>query len=155
MTALQTLLLAGSLSLLSPLLQASELQEADVHAMLTRADAAIARKDVEAIGQQLADNLQIRMIVHAGDRTQQSEMGKQEYLANLRQSWAIVSDYSYQRVDSSIEIDAGVGTVQSTVTERMTIQGMSMQANTKETTRIEMINGRPQVTAITADSWLQ
>lgn len=131
---------------------AGDISEAHVSKLLAQVDAAIQKKSPSGIAATLSDELMVKINIHAGGRQRTIRVGKHEYISMLRQGWDMATSYSYSRRNEKIAISGNAATVSADITETMTIQGQRMRTTTREVATIEMVNGVPLITKISADS---
>lgn len=147
----KTILLVASL-VLSAVCAADELTEPAVRALIAKSDAAIAARDVAAIGALLSEGIVIQLTIHAGGKTQKVEMRKPEYMKSLADGYAQYSDFTYQRSDVTIVVEADKATATSQVTESMKVGRQTMRATTDEVTTLQLVDGKLLVTKVVGES---
>jgi len=131
-----------------------KLTKADVEAMIQKMDAAIKAKDVATIEAMLApDVTAVVQNMPTASGPQKVEMNRDTYVQSLKESFAVCQDYSHTRKDVVIEIQDGGKKAQitATVSESYTAQGYSLQSVTKESSIIELREGRLLVVTTSAD----
>jgi hypothetical protein len=132
---------------------AQPLDVATVKRMLVEIDAAIAKQDAAGVARHFAGGVTINQKVRASGGTETYKFSKGEYVAYLRDAWAQTSDYRYKRSDETIRITGPTrAVVTALVTESGRTQGIRMTSSSAETAVIELVDGRPLVVRLDADT---
>ncbi len=133
------------------------LTEQDVRAFYANLESALNAQDADDVLAQLSEDAKLSMQAPTLDGEQAIRMTKNDYAANLRQSFETLQDYIYHidSLDIQIAADATSADVHTAITETMKIDGQGMQAGTKEHTRLELRAGKIQAVAVDAIVTLQ
>jgi hypothetical protein len=129
---------------------AQALDEAAVRKMLSEVDRAVAARNPDAVAHHISDSATLTVDVTVNGQAQRISMRKPEYVNAMRETWSAVDRYDYRRSDVRISIAGGRATVTSIVTESVTMQGRTLNTTTSDTSVIELVNGRPQLTRSSA-----
>lgn len=129
---------------------ASELTKETVKQVISRVDNAVNDLNAKAVGEEMSSDVSITMNISIQGQTQIMKPSKQEYIAMLEQGWALYTNYKYNRSNMVIKIKSDKAYITADVQESMTIQGQNISGTSKEETIIELVNGKPLVTAVTA-----
>ena len=148
------LFLLACLAVCSSAVFAQNLTEKAVRDLMAKVDQAAVRKDAETVSKTLSDSVEIIMMISHGGQTQRMAMRKDQYMAALRQGWAVSSNYTYRRANEKIVLNGPKAYVSSEVFESMVINGQSLSTSSKESATIELINGTPLVTKVFATASL-
>ena len=127
---------------------AGAITETEVRQLITKLDQAVQAQDVNALAQLLSPNVRIRVDIASPAGKQRWTPDRAEYLRHMQRGWASVSEYSYQRNNVHIRIEAGQATVSGEITERMTMQGQSVVSHAREIASIRRIDGVLQIVAV-------
>jgi len=147
------LALAASTLLWATTSLAQPIDVATVKRMLVEIDAAILKQDAAGIARHFAGGAAITQKVRASGGTQTYTATKAEYVAHLRESWAQTSDYRYKRSDETIRILGPTrAVVTALVTESGRAQGLRITSSSAETAVIEVVDGRPLIVRLDADT---
>ncbi len=125
-----------------------------VEAFIKQMERTAVDRKLENLAPLLADELKIIITnMPTPQGPQRLEMGKGEYLANTSQVFDAMEKYELDRKGQDIQIADGgeKAIVRATVTERVTIQGKTIETTAKEVATIEVIEGRIQVSRIESD----
>ncbi len=148
------MILALALCLLAAATNAATLNDAAIHKLLAQTDAAIERRDADGIAAHLSPQVRIVMTLSASDQTQVLRLSRDQYLQVLREGWAVAKNYRYQRGDVRIEYLDGASRARVTavVIESFTVKGKPVTGKTRERVLVEMVDGRPLVVEVQAQS---
>jgi hypothetical protein len=146
---IRTLLISAALLGSAPLF-AAELTVAAVKAYTAKVDAAIARRDVNAVLEAIAEDARISVTVSMQGQPQTMRMSKSQYGQMLQLAWGAVSNYSNKRSNEKISIDGAEATVTADIAESMVINGQQVGSRSREQATVEYINGKLVATKITA-----
>lgn len=126
--------------------------EAEVRALLDRADQAIAARDIDALATTLSEDAQISGAMSAENvLIDRFRFDKPTYLAALRDSWTQATDYTYRRTNERIVVSGAAATVTADVFESATVAGGVLRTRTRETTTVERRHGAAVMTRIDAE----
>ena len=131
---------------------AQSLTEKTIKNLIAKADQAIVDKDVKGLGKLMSDSAVFTINLSTGAGTRREKMNKAQYLDNLNYTWTATSNYSYRRNNERISISGNMGTVTADVKEGMVMNGQYVRMNSVETATIELVNGVPLITKVTANS---
>lgn len=151
--------LARALTLCTVLIAASaasaaSLTEASIEDMLNTMDHAIQNRSAEGVGKLLSNSFKMTLEMTAYGQKQVMNTNRDEYLDMLREAWAGVTGYKYERTNVKITMLPG-GTsakVTAQVLETVTVQGQSLTTVSAETATVQLIDGRVLVTEVFARS---
>jgi len=129
------------------------INEAMVMEVIEASEEAIQRGDIDGVMNLLADNVVIEMSMATPRGKQQKTLTREQYRDTLEKSWHSVKDYQYETSDADIGIDPrrNVAVVTQTIHESMTLFGQTVRSKSEETSVIEIIDGKPLVTRISAE----
>lgn len=131
---------------------AADLTEDDVRQVIARIDNAIDRADAEALGNELSDDAEITLnFVDQGEK-QVMQLSKIDYLLLLEQGWAQFSNYSYHRSDMKVSLQGAKAFITAVVHEEMMIEDQHYSGSSREEATVELIDGKPIVTAVVGHS---
>ena len=140
--------LLALLALVALPVSARDITEPEVLALVARMQQAAQRRDVDAVGRDLHDAVEISGSLTAGGQRQDFRYSKQEYLQDLRTAWAQVIDYRNERRNQRIRIADGRATVTADVRDTMVVQGGTIEVQGKETLTLERAGGVLVVTQV-------
>lgn len=130
--------------------QASKsLNEQDVRELLQKTDMAVMQHNINLMAETASDNAIYVYHVRLDGASRSTRANKAEYLNSLRRGWSEYKNYEYSRNSAKITIESPQkATVSSKVTEFLTIDGQDLQAVTRETVTVEVVNGHPLITKV-------
>ena len=128
---------------------ATGLTEEAVKQLILRVDNAINEKNAKAIEAELSKNVSITINIDVNGQKQVMKPSKHEYVSMLEQAWEQYSNYKYNRSNMVIKITSNKAVVTADVSESMTAQGQNISGSSKEEVIIELIEGKPLITAVT------
>lgn len=128
--------------------------QADVEAFLKEVDRSADERKVEILEPLMADDLKIivnNMPTPQGP--QKVEMGKTDYLANTKQVFEAMESYEHSRKDQEIQIleNGKAAMVKATAYEKVVIQGKPLETTSRETSTLELREGKILVTLIESE----
>jgi ketosteroid isomerase-like protein len=116
--------------------------EAEVRALIDRADRAALAQDIDTVASALSDAVQLSGTLSAeGTVVERFAYDKRAYLAALRESWAIASGATFRRSNLRIVVSGDVATATSDVAGTATVAGGTLRTQGRETVTIERVNG--------------
>lgn len=127
---------------------AADITESDVRQVIARIDSAIERADAEALGNELSEDAEITLNFVEQGESQVMKLSKREYLQLLKEGWAQFTDYSYHRSDLKIKLQGAKAFISAIVHEEMAVDGQQYSASSHEEATVELIKGKPIVTAV-------
>jgi ketosteroid isomerase-like protein len=142
-----TLLLALG-CVVTPLASSAELTEAAVRQLIASVDQAIATRDVAGVGSAMSEDIIITVHSSVSGQVVRASLAKSEYLQFLQQAWAAATDYRYQRSNQKIVMQGEHAVVTADVWESMTVDGRAFVTNSRETTTVALVRGKPLAVAI-------
>lgn len=131
---------------------AQDLTESEVKAVLDRMDAAVAKRDVDAIGRLLSAGAQLSGTLKVGAEAQTFSYNKPEYLQSLRESWAQLVDYGYQRSNPVIVVSGRAATATADVLETLVFPAGKMSVKSRESVTLERVDGAVLITRVVAEA---
>lgn len=120
---------------------AQTVTEVEVQALIARMQQAALRRDVDAIGRDLHDEVKISGSLTAGGERQFFQYSKQEYLQDLRITWAQLIDYRSERSHQRIRMSGDRAIVTADVRDTMVVQDGTIEIHAKETLTLERVGG--------------
>jgi hypothetical protein len=127
---------------------AEQLTVGAVKAFSAKIDAAVSRRDTNAVLEQIAPFAQISGSVSAQGQTQPFRMDKSQYREALRAGWAMASSYTYKRSNEKIALEGNQAVVTADIAETMVIGGQQISSRAYERATVEVIDGKLMVTKI-------
>ncbi len=130
------------------MVNAGELTESSVKALIEKVDSAILTEDTSIISDAMSDNILIIMNFNMQGENHVMKQAKKEYLSTLQQGWDMCKNYKYKQSNMVIKIEGNRAIVTADSSESMTVQGKEVSGESKEETTIELVNGKPLITKI-------
>lgn len=145
------------LLLISIAAHAQVLDKTTIEKMLVEIDQLAAKKDVAGMQRFISPDAKLTISTTSGGQTQTLSMSRSEYIEAGKQGLAAVTDYRTQRSDTKIEIVANgkKAIIRHKTTESMKMQGQRVSGTSFSTTTVELMNGVPLITAVTANVNMQ
>jgi len=134
---------------------AQDLNREQVMDVVNRVDAAAEVRDAAAVGDALATDVKITINVDYMGQPQVMHATKNEYVAMLREGWAMYSEYKFEKSNLNIELEGSKAYVTADVYETMVLQGHRLTGTTKENAVIELVDGKALITQIVGHSKIQ
>lgn len=129
-----------------------DISKADVEKLLAQMDKAVNNLDADAVANTMASDIEIVMDMPSQGNTDTLKMDKQQYLTVLKQGWSALTDYSYKRINTSIDVQGGKAIVSSEFEEQMTVQGQKIAGTSKSKATVEWVNGKLLFTKLVANA---
>ncbi len=129
------------------------LTENRITAVLEKLDRAANERDVEGILMHIAPDAVLHVSVEGPQQTpQRLVLTRDQYGAILQQGFDVADDYGFLRRTNRIQVapDGQRAEVESRTLENTTTGGRTTQAESVETTTIELRDGRPMITKLNA-----
>lgn len=126
--------------------------EEEVKQFITQVDAASASMNADGIASALSEDVTMKLNIHTDGGAQKMEFKKPEYINMLRQGWGIASEYTLTRSNVNIDISGSKATITSDLVDELVIDGTVLKSSNKDTTVVEMIDGKMLVTNVFIDS---
>ncbi len=130
------------------MVNAGELTESSVKALMEKVESAALTKDTSKISDVMSDNILIILNVNMQGENHVMKLAKKEYLSRLQQGWDMCKNYKYKQSNMVIKIEGNRAIVTADSSESMTVQGKEVSGESKEETTIELVNGKPLITKI-------
>lgn len=143
-------LVFAALAAFSFAVPAQDLSESEVRGVLDRMDAAVAKRDVDAIGRLLSAGAQLSGTLKVGAGAQTFRYNKSQYLQNLRDSWAQLVDYRYRRSNVVIVVSGRAATATADVHETLVLPAGTMSVKSRESVTLERLDGAVLITRVVA-----
>jgi hypothetical protein len=121
------------------------LDEAAVRKVLAEVDRAAAERNADGVARHVSESAKLTVEMTTNGQPQSVSMNKSQYVDAMRQTWAAVEDYEFQRLNVRITIAGARATVTSTLLESITMQGQTLRTTTEDTSVLELVSGRPQL----------
>ena len=134
---------------------ALELTKPSIEAFLTKINKDASARDVDALAKSVSDAIQIVYTFDIQGQKQTLQFSKDQYISNLKQGWAIASDYEHDQTITNIEINSDKAFFQAITKEKTTIQGQTFSSTTQSEGVIEIIDGKFQVTKLIGQTTVQ
>ena len=102
----------------------------------------------------MTPDITIEVVVKNEEGSNELKMTREQYRQRLAQAFQAIDEYSFSRkiLNINIESDHLHATVVTHITEKITLQGMILHAETREITKFEVIEGRIWISALEAFS---
>jgi hypothetical protein len=130
------------------MVNAGELTESSVKALMEKVDSVALTKDTSKLSDAMSDNVLIIMNVNMQGENHVRKLAKKEYLSMVQQGLDMYKDYKYKKSNMVIKIEGNRAIVTADISESMTVQGKEISGETKEETTIELVNGKLLITKI-------
>ena len=127
---------------------AGDVSEEMVQEVIDKMHIAAENKDTSMVSDLFSDDVSIVMNINAQGETQVLTLGKSDYLEMVQMGWDMAEHYEYSTSNVKIKINGNTAEVKSDVKESLTIQGQSMDSNSKEVTTIEFNDGVGLITKV-------
>ena len=132
------------------MVNAGELTESSVKALIEKVDSAILTEDTSIISDAMSDNVLIIMNVNMQGENHVMKPAKKEYLSTLQQGLDKCKNLKHKRSNMVIKIEGNRAIVTADISESMTMQGKEVSGESKSETTIELVNGKPLITKVVA-----
>jgi hypothetical protein len=149
----RVLALASALGCSSPLL-AQELSVSAVKAFTAKIDAAIASCNVDTIVAHVAELAVLTLNRNEQSGTRTVRLNKGQYRQLLTAACTASESYEYDRTNEKISIDGDQAIITADVTEKIVIQGRTLETKTRERATVESIDGKLMLTQLVANQVL-
>ncbi len=126
------------------------LTEFRVEEILREVDRAARSRDVDGVVAPLAPDAVITFMVKTPAGSQTYTATLRDYRVSLEEAFNAAQDYTYERVDTEIEVaqDRRSATVRSTVRESVTMMGQRVESRTAEVATFEARSDRIVISAL-------
>lgn len=140
-------LLAFWLMLTPQLASAAGIDQATIERLGKTWERAFIAKDAKAISDALADDFTVILEITGQVYT----MDKKQYMAMLKRGWKVIENYQYDVKSMNVTIDSpNKAIINTDVIESLVVNGLIIKGYTEQETWVEMRNGKPVATRVTA-----
>jgi hypothetical protein len=126
---------------------AQAMEEATIRRLIAEVDRALAARNLDAVAHHISETARLTVETNVGGNVERITMSKAEYVDAIRLTWATVDEYDVRRSNVRISLTGGRATITSTVSESITVRGKTLRTTSTDTSIVELIDGRPQVTS--------
>jgi hypothetical protein len=158
-TLINTLALCALSTLAAGCSKSPKLDEKWIHQLISKSVAAANKMDADGVCSALADTAEFRLEVSGSSGSDIKKMNKSEYCEYLRQGYQEVKATGTAAFTNSINIKSidiapgGKGAiVDAELVESFSTRGQTVSQRSKQVTTIQLINGQPLYTVISAST---
>lgn len=141
-------LLLFTLCFSSVWLQASELSQPQIKAVVKAVERATNALDAEALANTMADDVVIEFDITMLGESQVVRATKEEYVEVLTETWSRLEQYNHRRSNMDIKLAGDHAVVSARVHESMVIDGHKVDGTSREKMVIRMVAGQPKITKV-------
>lgn len=140
-------LVAFWLVLMPQLASAAGIDQATIERMGKTLERAFIAKDAKTVSDSIADDFTMTMEIMGQVYT----LDKKQYMAMLKRGWKVIENYQYDVKNMNVTIDSPTkAIINADVMESLVVNGLIIKGYTEQETWVEMRNGKPLATRVTA-----
>lgn len=131
---------------------AAEIPEASVNSLIAQFEKAATDRDSEIVQDLISEDATMSGTVTMNGVKWTFQMNKAQFMESLKESWALADKYSYELKNFKVQISDGETTITSNLIEKIQIGKNVFTSNAIESTVVDLVNGKLQITKATADA---
>ena len=122
----------------------------DIEVFYTKLETAINARDVDSVLDSVGDDVEINLTMMTPDGSQEMQLSKEQYAANMKKTFKVADGYSYQIQEMGITIAAGGNSavVELRVLEKISVDDQTISALSNGESEIKLVSGKLQAVRI-------